>query len=564
MAAIGYGICFVLSALVAVYLAQRNYDNIDSYYWTVVILIPVIIMGYWLKTQVASVEAAVALFHMINLTSTLLLAILLLSMLRDLSISTPSWLKAVLYGAVFAHMIIVVMLVRGDLSEGVIQVVDTGYGYAAKMMGSSFQLVHYTFLMAIAVVIVGVVAVSMAKRLTSSRRTLAVYAVLMVGGIVVYALESVLGAPFSSLPYLYVVGDVAIVLNYDHAHAHDISRLVSERQKHHTARGYIAIGLNGWFLSCNEKCYEFLPMLREQRVDEYFPEGSYLSDLLYEMIDDFNDQGVASAKFRSGDMTCACEISTFSTRKGGSARGYLIDIRDATEEQRTLDILADYNRTLNQEVAEKTEHIEQIQRQIVLGMANMVENRDSNTGGHVRRTSDIIQIIVEEIQAQGRIDLDDEMARDIVRAAPMHDLGKISIDSSILNKPGELTDEEYEIMKTHSTMSGQMVLILLDGVEEEHFVKTAYHVARFHHERWDGRGYPEGLVGEMIPLEARIMAVADVYDALVSARSYKDSLGFEEASEIMCEGMGTQFDPNMREVFLGCKEELEQYYLTQV
>lgn len=105
-----------------------------------------------------------------------------------------------------------------------------------------------------------------------------------------------------------------------------------------------------------------------------------------------------------------------------------------------------------------------------------------------------------------------------------------------------------------------MVMILLDGVEEDHFVKTAFNVARYHHERWDGKGYPDGLVGETIPLEARIMAVADVYDALVSERVYKKPYSFERAYEIMCEGMGTQFDPNMRAVFIGCRDKLEQYY----
>ena len=115
-------------------------------------------------------------------------------------------------------------------------------------------------------------------------------------------------------------------------------------------------------------------------------------------------------------------------------------------------------------------------------------------------------------------------------------------------------------MKTHSAKSGEMVRILLEGVEEAHFVQVAYNVARFHHERWDGRGYPEGLVGTMIPLEARIMAVADVYDALVSKRCYKEPMSFEQAADIMCENMGTQFDPNMESVFLGCRAQLEDYY----
>ena len=201
-----------------------------------------------------------------------------------------------------------------------------------------------------------------------------------------------------------------------------------------------------------------------------------------------------------------------------------------------------------------------MQEKLVLSLADMVENRDSNTVGHVKRTSDVVRILVEDIQANQYFPLSDELAKDIVRTAPMHDLGKVSIDSSILNKPARLTLEEFAIMKTHSTISGQMVMILLEGMEEEHLVETAYHVARYHHERWDGKGYPEGLVGEMIPLEARIIAVADVYDALVSKRVYKEPMSYEKAAQIMQEGMGTQFDPNMHLVFLSCRSRLEHYY----
>jgi len=196
----------------------------------------------------------------------------------------------------------------------------------------------------------------------------------------------------------------------------------------------------------------------------------------------------------------------------------------------------------------------------VLSLANMVENRDDSTGGHVKRTSDVIGYIVESARRLGKYDIDDVKAEDIVRAAPMHDLGKITIENSILLKPGKLTEEEWTIMKTHSAKSGEFVKIILEDVEEKHFVDVAYNVARFHHERWDGKGYPEGRIGETIPVEARIMAIADVYDALVSKRCYKEPFSFEEASKIMLDGMGTQFDPNMYDVFLDCREELEKYY----
>ncbi len=309
-----------------------------------------------------------------------------------------------------------------------------------------------------------------------------------------------------------------------------------------------------------KKGYELFPELREQRTDSFFPKDSAVGKRFSRLIRNYTESNVATGSMPSGDRILAYEISGFSVRKGGVVRGCLIEIRDITHEKRNMKTLAEYNTQLNREVAEKTRNIEAIQEKLVLSMADMVENRDGNTGGHVRRTSDIVAILVREIMDKKLFPLDESLARDIIRTAPMHDLGKVSIDSDILNKPGRLTPEEFAIMKTHSTLSGQMVKILLEGVEEESLVQTAYRLARHHHERWDGKGYPDGLVGEMIPVEARIMAVADVYDALVSKRVYKEPMSFDKAARIMCEGMGTQFDSNMRLVFLCCQRELEQYY----
>jgi HD-GYP domain-containing protein (c-di-GMP phosphodiesterase class II) len=323
----------------------------------------------------------------------------------------------------------------------------------------------------------------------------------------------------------------------------------------------MAIGLRKQFLGTNERSYDFLPFLRQQRVNDRLMPDDELAQKLCKLIDDFEHSGEPSIRFQTNGMTCVCEITHFSVRSGGKKQGYLLELRDATEEQRAYDIISSYNETLNAEVVEKTNSIREMQRKIVVGMANMIENRDNNTGGHVKRTSDIIHIIVDEINRQGLIPIDEQLAQDIVRAAPTHDLGKISIDSNILNKPGRFTPEEYEIMKTHSAKSGEMVKILLEGVEEDRFVQVAFNVTSYHHERWDGRGYPEGLVGTQIPLEARIMSVADVYDALVSKRVYKEPMSFEKSSAIMCENMGTQFDPRMKSVFLGCREKLEQYYM---
>ncbi|MBQ1490765.1 MAG: HD domain-containing protein [Blautia sp.] len=559
MVTVGFGVCLVISVLGTLLFALRGDDRVSSYDWSILLLLPLIIMGYWLKTQTASREAALVLFVFINLGSTVLLAVIFFSMLRHLGFPVHPWTKLVVYIAAFTQLVPVWLILRVGTPEEIIQITDTGDGYATRMSGGSFAFTQIAFALALLIAAIGMVSIFRARKKTYSRFTLAFYLFFVTTGILMYALESLLDMNFSAMPYLYMAGDVLLVFNYDRTRMHDISSLISDNQKA-MSRGYVAIGLNGWFLSANERCFDFLPDLKNQRADTQIQEETPSGKILKSLIENYSVNRISAASFRSGEKSFAYEIAPFRLHHGGLPRGYLIDIRDATEETKNMEILADFNERLNQEVEEKTRNVENMQEKLVLSLADMVENRDSNTGGHVKRTSDVVRILVEDIQAKQYFPLGDTLAKDIIRAAPMHDLGKVSIDSIILNKPARLTPEEFAIMKTHSAISGQMVKILLEGMEEDHLVQTAYHVARYHHERWDGRGYPEGLVGEMIPLEARIMAVADVYDALVSKRVYKEPMSYEKAAQIMQEGMGTQFDPHMHLVFLNCKQKLEEYY----
>ena len=557
---IAFGACLVVSAAVFVYMAAKNYSNIDANYWMIVILVPLVIMGYWLKTQVETAEAAAILFCFIYLDSTFILATALFSMMHALGFQTKGWMKAVVYSAACIHIALVCIGVHSDLYYHSMTIIPTALGNATKMISGPLKVFHYVFLAGLALWFLGIILTSIIRRGAYSRRSFALFGILVSVGLAVNVAEGFIDADFTMLPFFYVIGDIVIALNYDYVHTHDIGYVLSSQQKHYGARGFVAVSPERHFQSCNDKAFDFLPFLKSQCVDAKIAGKDDNAKLVLSLVDACEEEGFASAHYQIGDTDCACEVRPYSLKRNGEPQGYLLDIRDATEEVRNFRIISDYNETLNAEVLEKTNSIQEMQRKIVLGMANMIENRDDNTGGHVKRTSDIIRIIVDEIIRQGNIPLSDEMARDIVRAAPTHDLGKITIDEGILNKPGRFTDDEYEIMKTHAAKSGELVLILLDGVEEERFVKVAFNVARFHHERWDGRGYPEGLVGTMIPLEARIMAIADVYDALVSKRVYKEPMGFEKARAIMVEGMGTQFDPNMKAVFLSCREQLEDYY----
>ena len=201
-----------------------------------------------------------------------------------------------------------------------------------------------------------------------------------------------------------------------------------------------------------------------------------------------------------------------------------------------------------------------MQGKLVMGMATMVEGRDKLTGGHIKRTSKIVELIANEMAKDTSLAINHRFYINVIKAAPMHDLGKITVDDVILRKPGKFTPEEYAVMKSHSEEGARIVADILKEGEDEYFEQIAINVAHYHHERWDGNGYPCGLKGEEIPLEARIMAIADVYDALVSKRVYKDEFSFEDANRIILDNMGTQFDKGLEKYYLQARDKIEKFY----
>ena len=210
------------------------------------------------------------------------------------------------------------------------------------------------------------------------------------------------------------------------------------------------------------------------------------------------------------------------------------------------------------DIRKKSETIAKMQTALILTLADMVERRDKNTGQHIRKTAAYVKIIAEEMQRRGIYPeiLTDEYVQNMVESAPLHDVGKITIPDAILNKPGKLTEEEFELMKSHSTAGGKIIDTLIETVPDSEYLYEAKNLATYHHERWDGTGYPAGLSGEGIPLSSRIMAVADVFDALISTRSYKKGFPYEKALEIIQEESGSHFDPNVVDAFLASKDKI--------
>lgn len=206
-----------------------------------------------------------------------------------------------------------------------------------------------------------------------------------------------------------------------------------------------------------------------------------------------------------------------------------------------------------EKITEDARRISAIQDSVIIGMANLIESRDGSTGKHVKNTQMYVRLIANELHSRGLFpgELTEDYIEDLCKAAPLHDVGKIKVPDAILQKPGKLTPEEFDVMKMHTTHSRKIIKMIIGDVEDEHYVKIVEDIAMYHHERWDGTGYPTALARDDIPLSARIMAVADVFDALYEERVYKPPIRpIERIMQIMSEGRGTQFDPVIIDVFM--------------
>ena len=222
----------------------------------------------------------------------------------------------------------------------------------------------------------------------------------------------------------------------------------------------------------------------------------------------------------------------------------------------TMGSMADYI----DEGKESVRKLTAMQHNVIVTMADIIESRDGSTGGHVKRTSKYVELIVNDLKLNGYFKqiLTKDYIDNIVKAAPMHDIGKISIPDSILQKPGKLTDEEFDIMKKHTIYGAQLVRKSLSKLGDSQYIDIVYDTVLYHHEKWNGKGYPMGLSGEAIPLCARIMAVADVFDAVSAKRCYRDAMPLEECYSIIENGRGVDFDPDIVDAFMADRNEIEE------
>lgn len=396
-------------------------------------------------------------------------------------------------------------------------------------------------------------------------------AFIMIGCLVIcilcYAFERFFHIKYDLMPLVFVPMLCATLIPIYHSNLFTVNENKNVVTEQMNQIGFITFNKKIEYMGANDFSLNLFDELKNCRVGREIKNPSKELNEIIKNVKDFKTDFESSAKNdekKSYNKTIIINDKFFNTKirtiKNYRKKcvGFSLELKDETEHFKMLKLRDKFNDELKIEVENKTKKIKEIQNKIVLGMAQMVESRDLSTGGHVKRTSDVIRIFAKKLQKY--LDFNEKFLNLVIRSAPMHDLGKIGVDDAVLRKQGKFTDEEYEKMKMHPVIGGYLVKQILAGVEDENFVNIAYNVASFHHEKVNGKGYPNGLKGEEIPIEARIMALADVFDALVSKRCYKEAFSYEKAFEIIKQDSGTHFDSNLANVFLRCKDELIDYY----
>ncbi|MCQ2531850.1 MAG: HD domain-containing protein [Saccharofermentans sp.] len=381
-------------------------------------------------------------------------------------------------------------------------------------------------------------------------------------------IDRVLGMHTELMPIFYSIvlyGALSPIYNSNIYTVYENRKVISEQLEE---VGFIAFDTKLNYMGSDNYMLQIFPELRELEVGKPIRRYSkYLQENIITQVREFRDKVMdpnvvndnnehftfrLNGKYYDGKIQI---LKDYIHR----IKGFTMVLKDETEHHEALSLSEKYNDTLTREVNEKTKQIRSIQARIILGMAQVVESRDLSTGGHVKRTSEVIKIFSQEL-LHADMGFDKRFLKFVERSAPMHDLGKIGVDDAILRWKGKYNDQQYAEMKKHAEIGAKMVRKILTGVEEEQFVRIAENIAHYHHEKVNGKGYPHGLVGNQIPIEARIMAIADVFDALVSKRCYKEEFSYDDAFEIIERDAGTHFDEDLVKVFMQCRTRLERYY----
>ncbi len=547
--------------LLTVIYMFKWHKSYNTYITIIFILVPITNIGYLLMSMCTTLDGAMTSTRITYIGGCFLSYFILNSIFDLCELKVSRWVRASLFAQSAILYTFVLTAKEGSLFYRTLSFsMEDGVPVFTKTYGP----MHTVFIIAIICYCIGSFAAIIYTWIKNKKVSDTMLRLLFIPQLIClicYLANKRFGFDVELVPAGYTVALFVYLLISDRLRLYDIEEIAAGAMIKGTGTGVILFDNSLRYLGSNRAAKDFFPSLVAQEVDAVLSDPDLNANLnSWIETHDLNHRTPISYTVGEGEGKRFFNLTVNRLRRGLSKDGWQVTVVDETKNRKYIELINNYNADLRKEVHEKTKHIVEMHNNLILSMATMVESRDNSTGGHIKRTSEGVRILVDEICKDKNFDLSEKFCADVIKAAPMHDLGKIAVDDAVLRKPGRFTDKEFAIMKTHAAEGAKIVHEILKVTDDESFKVVAENVAHYHHERYDGTGYPKGLSGEDIPLEARIMAIADVYDALVSKRVYKESMSFEEADKIIMDGMGKHFDPRLKSSYMAARPHLEAYY----
>ncbi|MCR4632406.1 MAG: HD domain-containing protein [Treponema sp.] len=554
-----YTVLFSISLILVAAYAVVWHKHYDLFLSLIFCFVPIANLGYLLEEKALSIPEVLIAIKITYIGGSYLILFIMFAIFNmcDLKLKKP--LRFTLLIITTVIFLPVLTIGKGTYFYKDIQgtVVD-GRLELSKIYGMGHTL-YYVMLVTYVIISCAVILYSQKKKRDVSTRTIKYLLVGELTTVFIFFVVKIFKLNLDLTPLGYIIDEIFILVIASRLHLYDVTDTVIDTISLNEEIGFINLDKKFNYLGSNSLSKKIFPALEEVRIDQNVSKNESLNKEIVSKIQRFiKDNSKDTFLKKYGEKVYQVNIDYLYN--GKYKRGYMLFIQDDTQDQKYIKLMENFNSKLQDEVAQKTEHIIRMHDNLILSIASMVESRDNSTGGHIKRTSEGVHILMTEIMKGNEFNISKEFCKDIIKAAPMHDLGKIAVDDAILRKPGRFTPEEYEKMKIHAEEGARIVREILKETDDATFRKIAENIAHYHHERWDGSGYPCGLKGEEIPLEARIMAIADVYDALVSKRVYKEKMSFKQADKIIMEGMGKQFDKRLEKYYTAARPKLEAYY----
>lgn len=525
--------------------------------------VPLVNLGYILREQAETLEGYIISQKIIYFGGCFLLLFIMLTIFDMCKIKVSKKIKMFFF--LCSVLIFLFVLTIGD-----------GHLFYKKIIGrmteSGFEViktygpVHAVFYVIVVMYFIFSIAAiywaALVKKNTSQRIILFLFMPLMASVICFFSSKFII-KELELVPASYAFAQIMYIYIAHRLCLYDVSETAVDSIAETGATGFVSFDMGLNFLGANQTAEEIFEDISKLEVDRGMDVVPAIGELFGPWVESFkNDEKQDKFYYEKDDSIYLVDINFLYD--DGKKKGYQFIITDDTKNQKYIKLIDSYNADLEEEVKEKTADIVRMHNDLIRSMAMMVESRDNSTGGHIIRTSDVVEMLMDRIMKDEKFvkefGLTEKFKENIIKVAPLHDIGKIAVDDAILRKPGRYNDEEFAKMKIHAAEGAKVLHRILENSDDEDIKALAENVAHYHHERVDGSGYPEGLSGDAIPIEARIMAVADVYDALVSKRVYKDSMSFEKADAIMMESFGKHFDKRLEKYYIAARPAIEKYY----